>query len=427
MLASATPTNTADTKPRPGASGRRSDGKAGLPVGTPGKDAGKVMDPKKVAEQAQNLSYPAKIALPAILAHNMNQERTLAAYDDETDNGPVAASDPASVANTLLVPTKDGFMQYSVKLLERRITTRVAMKAAPTKSVLDGSLTVSQTAELANEMLNEAQRSRGGDVVREDESRYLVTLRRPSAPDAWTGEVIGYPALYPLATVNVLAANKMVLVLDKNNKKLWQAPLSYNVSHGYGAGLEEENAPYGYGPCVERTNTLYVIDAGTLTAFDLSTGNVLWRVPSVGITGMFFDDQGMIYMNTSTATPDSLKFVNQIDITRKDATIVMKLNPKNGNVLWKGDLGGMINYVSGPYLYSTHSYQADTDEESGPYTMDSIAGRGSYLSIKRINPKNGKVMWEHCDDRCPLDIQFDHNTIRLVFRKEVQILRYLTF
>ena len=58
----------------------------------PGKDAGKVMDPKKVAEQAQHLSYPAKIALPAILAHNMNQERTLAAMNDQPAGQPPSAA-----------------------------------------------------------------------------------------------------------------------------------------------------------------------------------------------------------------------------------------------------------------------------------------------------------------------------------------------
>jgi hypothetical protein len=34
-------------------------------------------------------------------------------------------------------------------------------------------------------------------------------------------------------------------------------------------------------------------------------------------------------------------------------------------------------------------------------------------------------MWEHFQQRAPLDIQFDRNTIRLVFRKEVQVLRFL--
>ena len=421
-------TNLAAAKPggRATAAGKSGAGKAGLPIGMPGKDAGKVMDPKKVEEQAQHLSYPAKIALPAILANNMNQERTLAAMDD--DPAAQDGSDGPRIdlrENASLIPTKDGFMQFSVKLIEARITTRAAMKAAPTKSVLDGNLTVSQTAELANEMLNEAQRSRGGSVVREDESRYLATIQRLDTPATWSGEVIGPPALYPLTTVNVLTANKMVMVFDKSNQKLWQSALTYNVSGGL-ASLYSENAPYGQGPCVERKDALYVFDAGVLTAFDLAKGTVRWRLPSVGIAGLFFDGEGMIYVNTTTASPDILKHSNQIDINRKDSSVVMKIDPRTGKGLWTANLGGMVNYVSGKFIYTTHFYQADTDEKSGPYTADSIAGRESFLSIKRINPKNGHVMWEHCQDRAPLEVQFDQNTIRLVFRKEVQVLRFLT-
>ena len=417
--------NVAAAKPgeRPVAAAKSDSGKAGLPVGLPGKDMGKVMDPKKVAEQAQHLTYPAKIALPAILAHNMNQERTLAAMEDrpatQDAGSPIDLREDVS-----LIPTKDGFLQFSVKLIEAHITTRTAMKAAPAKSVLAGNLTVSQTTELANETLNEAQRERGGDVVREDGSRYLATIQRLDSPDIWQSEVLGPPALYPLSTVNVLTANKLIVVFNQANQKLWQSPLSYNVSGGL-ASLYGENAPYGRGPCVERKDALYVFDAGVLTAFDLEKGTVRWRLPSVGIEGLFFDDEGMIYVNTTSAGPDTLKFSNQIDINRKDATVVMKLDPRTGKGLWTAALGGAINYVSGKFIYTTHYYQADNDEESGPYTADSVAGRESFLSIKRINPKNGRVMWEHCQDRAPLEVQFDQNTIRLVFRKEVEVLRFL--
>jgi hypothetical protein len=47
------------------------------------------------------------------------------------------------------------------------------------------------------------------------------------------------------------------------------------------------------------------------------------------------------------------------------------------------------------------------------------------VRIKRLNPKNGKEIWEHFQDRGPLDIQFTKNTIELVFKKEVQILKFL--
>jgi outer membrane protein assembly factor BamB len=412
-------------KPDPNVALKKVADKAGLPL-TPGKDIGKPMDPKKVAQQVQNLSYPARIALPAILAHNMNQNRTLAAYDDETPNGAPGPSDPESAANEMLVPTKEGFMRYSVKLLERRISSQVAMKAASSKSVLDGNVTAGQSLELAQEMLNQNQREMGRDTIRIDESRYQVTLRQPDLADNWTGEMIGPPALYPLATVNVLTANKSITVLDKTNKMRWQGVLSYNVS---GSGrMTDEESTYGQGPVVERKDTLYVFDEGVLTAFDLAKGNVRWRLPSVGIMGLFFDDQDNLYVNTTTASPDSLKYRNQIDITRKDNDVAMKIDTQTGKILWRTDLlGGLINYVSGNYLFAVHSYRADTDENSGPYTADSVSGRTSFLSIKRINPKTGKAMWEYTDDRSPLEIRFNGNIIRLVYRKEVQVLRFMTF
>jgi outer membrane protein assembly factor BamB len=273
-------------------------------------------------------------------------------------------------------------------------------------------------------MLNDAQRSRGGQVVSEDQSRYLVGLQRPGTGEAWSGEVIGRPSLFPLTSVNVLTADKAVLVFDKSFHKLWQATLTYNVSGGYGS-VDAENALYGLGPCVERKDTLYVIDAGILTAFDLATGNARWRLPSIGITGLFFDDQGMIYLNTSSASPETLKYPNQIDISRKDSSLVMKIEPATGKLLWTASVGGLVNYVSGKFIYSVYAYRADNDDESEQYTADSILGRESVLSIKRLNPKNGRVMWEHVERRAPLDVQFDQNTIRLVFRKEVEVLRFL--
>ena len=56
------------------------------------------------------------------------------------------------------------------------------------------------------------------------------------------------------------------------------------MSGGY-AGRDAENALYGLGPCVERKDSLYVIDAGVLTAYDLATGKARWRLPSIGICG----------------------------------------------------------------------------------------------------------------------------------------------
>ena len=207
--------------------GRPAD-KAGLPIGMPGKDGGKVMDPAKVAEQAQHLSYAGSIALPAVLANARNQERLQAEMSGQADrkNAPAEVLLPAE--QLTLVPTSEGVVQVSTRLIEAHITTREAMKPEAAKSAIDGNLTLSKTADVSNEMLNQMQRERGGDVVHEDESRYAVTLRRTGA-DSWSGEVIGRPTLYPLKTVNVLTAGKVAIVLDKANKKLWQTTLNFEV------------------------------------------------------------------------------------------------------------------------------------------------------------------------------------------------------
>jgi outer membrane protein assembly factor BamB len=282
------------------------------------------------------------------------------------------------------------------------------------------------TLDIANEILNDIQRDAGGDTVTEDESRYAVAVRLPGAKDApvWKGEVIGPPALHPLKTVNVVSSGKGIVVLDQTNKKKWEAALTYPVT-GRGSAADDQNESAGLGPCVERGDTLYVFDAGVLSAFDLATGNARWRLPSVGINGLFFDDAGMIYVNTTTASPDKIKYSKQIDVTDQVGNVVLKLDPKNGKILWTSGLAGRINHLSGKFIYTVSSYQADEDEEPNPYLP--MASRGSSLNIQRINPKNGKIMWAHPQERAPLDIRFDKNLIHLVFKKEVQVLKFLAF
>jgi outer membrane protein assembly factor BamB len=412
---------------------------AGLPVGVPGTDMGKPMDPAKVAEQAQSLPLPARIALPAVLANAMHQERILKEANSEPNEQPRSRPRPgpaaARLANNLrsanyfsLIPSQYGYVQFAVRLLESKTVAHEAMKAAPRRSALDSAdLNVTKTADVANEILNEMQRERGGATVEEDVSRYEVTIHRADAPGTpdWTGEVIGPPALHPLKTVNVLTAGKTVTVFDKTNKKLWQAALTYNVLRGPG-GLEETGSPYGDGPCVERGDTLYIFDQAVLTAFDLATGNARWRLPSVGIVGLFFDDRGMMYVNTTSASPESIKYSKQIDITQQVDVVLLKIDPKTGKLLWSAKPGGFISYLSGKFLYTVWSYDPGDTVDVGA-ALAGITPNPPSLRIRRINPKDGEIMWDYHQERAPLDIQFNGNSIQLVFKKEVQVLKFFSF
>jgi outer membrane protein assembly factor BamB len=222
-----------------------------------------------------------------------------------------------------------------------------------------------------------------------------------------------------------LAADKTIIVLDKSNRKLWQSSLNYNIVAG--AALTEETAPCGQGPCIERNGSLYVFDAGVLTAFDLKTGNARWRLPSVGIAGIFFDDHDLMYVNTTTASPDSIRYQRQIDVSDKVSFVVLKVDSRNGKMLWSIQSPGLISYVSGKIVLLSQSYTpADEDEDSSPLGAAQEPAP-PHLRIRRLNPGNGNEIWEHYEDRAPLDIGFDNDRIRLVFKKEVEVLKFRTW
>ena len=397
--------------------------KSGNGIPTAAGSAAGPMDPAKVAAQAQQMSLPEKIALPAVLAGNMNQQRALNQLDDPGRTAAAGTTKLEPSAGFSLVPARNGFLEFSVKLLESRITTRSAMKPGSKKSVLEGDVTAGKSMELSSDLLNEMQRENGGDLVQEDHSRYEITVRRPGSASVWRGEVAGPPQLFPLDSVTVVTADKQLIVLDQDNKQLWQSALNYNVPNGP-AGLDAATAVYGLGPCVEHKETLYVFDQGVLSAFDLKTGDARWRLPTVGIAGLFFDDRDMMYVNTTSASHDSLKYSRQIDLSQKITTIILKLDSRNGKILWSAPSEGLVNYVSGKIILSTQLSIPPEDEGIG---MDTGLERRPWTRVRRLNPRNGHEVWEHYQDRAPVDISFGDNTIRLIFKKEIQVLRFPQF
>jgi endogenous inhibitor of DNA gyrase (YacG/DUF329 family) len=406
-----------------GANGSAGDSATGAASGQPTAT-------QKLAEQAQNLNLPGRIALPALLANASHEQQLEAALKDDSQHPrPQNSNLPQKVAeNFRLIPDQNSYMQVAVRLLEEHIVAREAMKAPPKKSALNGDLTVTKTAEVANEILNEMQRNNGGDKVSEDQSRYQVTLHRPDSADTsdWIGEVIGPPQLFPLKTVNVLAAAKTIIVFDKSNKKLWETTLTYPISGG-NRGFGEAESQFGEGPCVEHGDTLYVFDQAVLSAFDLATGNARWRLPTIGVVGLFFDGKGMVYVNTTTGNPDDIKYSRQIDVTKSTSAVLLKIDPQTGKTLWSVKPGGFVSYLSGKFIYTVQSYDPNpTDVEVLSDTLQGLQ-KPPYLRIARINPKNGRVMWEHYQDRAPFDIQFKDSSIELIFKKEVQVLNYLSF
>jgi hypothetical protein len=410
---------------------------AGLP-NTPGVDSDKPMDPGQVAQDAQNLPYAAKIALPATLSNAKHQNEILKELKDDEEPSATAARAGAggrSAADMMdffngrsCVNSKYGNVEWSSKVLERIGKNRQVLKAKPARSALENNPSVTNTAAIANEILNDMQRDRGGDSVTEDISRYQVTVRRPESKDVpdWVGEVIGPPDVIEQKTVTVVAGGAMIVVLDKNNKKLWDAKLSYNI--GKGSSLDDNDpgqTSIGLGPCVEHDDALYVFDEASLTAYDLAKGDVRWRVPTIGICGLFFDENGSVYVNSTTADLDTIRFARQIDIDKKISASVLRVDCKTGKVYWTTQPGGFISHVDGKFIFCFASHQApDLDPDS----LTTLPGMlDSAMDIRRLDQKTGKVVWDYPERRAPLSVRFSGNIIELVFRKEVEVLKFLTF
>ena len=427
-------TSSPGTKPRKGPGGQTvpaltAKQTQAMAAARNGGQPGKPLNPAAVANRVQNLPLPSRAALPAVLAADANQQRLQAEMRGETEREPglnAAAFRPDTSEHIELVRDGSRFIQLSVKLVESKIVTRQAMKAPPGKSALDGDVNASSTAAVANEILNEMQRDRGADVVKEDVSRYQVKISRPGEKDTgqWSGEVIGPPEFFPLKTVDVLAAGKAVWVFDKSNKLLWGTNLVYGLAGGHRDLSSGETPPYGEGPVVERGDTLYFFDAGVLGALDLATGNARWRLPSVGVCGLQFDEQGNLYVNTSNQSADILRYPNQIDVTEKTWQVVLKVNARTGAALWRAEKEGLVSYVSGKYIYTTVSHQGDDDGGLGNIKLGFEIP--PHIRIKRLDPSNGHVLWEHYEMRSPLDMHFDKNLIQLLFRKEMEVLSFFT-
>jgi hypothetical protein len=310
--------------------------------------------------------------------------------------------------------------EFKTKLLEKKTIAHQAMKAKTGPGRLEsGKATAGASLELAQELLNDMRRDATGGVVHEDVSRYQVSVRRVPAKDIpdWTGEVIGPPSFHPLKTVDVIGSGKAAVVIDKNNKKLWEAQLTYAMPKRYSwAGDDDEAAT---SQCAEVGDRLYVADEGMLTAFKTANGEVLWRLNSIGISKIQHDAEGNLYVNTTDMSPDELKYSQEVNIFKKTQSVFMKVDSRTGKVKWKQQYIGDNTFLSGKIIYAT---------KGGVDVLSSLNSEGSSYNyhLYGIKPSSGRVDWDHYEPRLPVRFDAHDNWIMLHFRGELQVLKFIS-
>jgi hypothetical protein len=99
------------------------------------------------------------------------------------------------------------------------------------------------------------------------------------------------------------------------------------------------------------------------------------------------------------------------------------VDPKTGKTLWTREGAKHISYLWKNMIYTTDSFAGEDSDGSG--AVPSVASP-PFLRLRRIDPSSGRVVWEHVQKRCPIDLKFHENTIQLLFRDEVQQLKMWT-
>ena len=322
------------------------------------------------------------------------------------------------------VTTGANAAEVKIKMLEPNLVQVEAIKRVAKSSINENLSASTSLGVVAQEIFNDIKRSSGGGFKMVDQSRYQVTVRRllTEGAQTWSGEVDGPPAFFAEKTVDVVVGGKMLYILDKQNRKIGESKLQNTIDERFArAG--------GVHPCLEVDNTLYFFDQGTLTAFDLPSCTVKWRLITVGTSKVLPDGKGHLYVNTTSDSPEDIQYSEQVKVMDKTIPLLLKVDAKTGNILWKGKHMSDCR-LTGKYLYAATAQETGLAFTSGlrealnPYRPGSGS---SFMRVSRVDPDNGTKDWEYIDKNVPQSVDFYENRILMNYGEELQVLKYFTF
>jgi hypothetical protein len=238
---------------------------------------------------------------------------------------------PLDAMSSEFFSTGANLVELRVKLLEPKVTFVQSIKPRGPTHITSSLSASSSTADVAEEVFNDIKRDQTGGVKGIDESRYEATSAAGwAAPGGVEGR--GHRRADVLFPQNGgLAGGRPALtVFDKENKKLFDAKLAYPVNNRYNPDRWDHHSV----PAVEGNGGLYFFDEGVLTAFSLPSGEVRWRLTSVGISKVQFDDHGVLYVDSTSGNPEDIQYSDQIKFDQA-APVLLKIDPSSGKILWQ--------------------------------------------------------------------------------------------
>ncbi len=261
---------------------------------------------------------------------------------------------------------------------------------------------------------NDKLRADSGGVERVDTSTYRVSVGRPFASGAsiWIGEFAGRVQCFSTASLSLITGGTKLVALDPNNAKLWEATLAAPAVLGDDFQWDSASAD----PCFEQGDRLYFFDRAVLTAFSKATGEVLWRLPSVGIRKVVTDGAGNLYVHSANLPAESLTYLSEMNSCTEP--VLMKVNPANGEILWIGEKYEDV-WASGKDVYSKRTGKHGSDIEKAVFTPGAATAR---VKIYKLSTSTGMPRWEWFQTRHPEHIIAAGKTVAILYADELQVI-----
>jgi outer membrane protein assembly factor BamB len=308
-----------------------------------------------------------------------------------------------------------------IRLKEKRIRTRDAIKAGSDKELEAAADTaaahsVDELKAITSLIRNDAARLNGEATERVDDSTYEVILTRPFEPEspAWTGTLRGRVQVFSTPTLHLITAGTKLLAFAPGNRKAWEATLGSPVPI-HRSDIEPETSAQ---PWLEAGGKLFFADGAFLTAFDAKSGQVAWRLPSVGIRKLQMDGEGNLYVLSDNLHVETLTYAADASL-RDSVPLTMRVGAADGKIRWQMEKYEDV-WASGKDVYVLREGKNPGDLEHQVFAPGSAPE--ARVKIYKLSRGNGEPMWEWFQTRRPRAVEVQGKKVALLFGDELQIV-----
>lgn len=310
--------------------------------------------------------------------------------------------------------------RVDIRLIERKTRKQDLIKPGAEKALTQAAAnapahSLDEATSIMKMMEIDSARAFGQATQEIDESTYEVTVTRPFASTAppLTERFQGRVEVLSTPSLDLIAGGTRLVALDRNNKKLWEAKL--------GAAIPDHDAQWDEGAapsCVERDGKLFLADGAFLTAFQPTTGQVLWRLPSVGIRKFVFDGEGNLYVRTDNLSVDSLHYLITAE-TEVPTCTVLKVSAADGKILWDAPKFEDV-WASGDHVYAYREARNPGDLENQVFDPGKVPE--ARVRFYKLSRSDGKPVWDWFQTRRPIHVVPAGKTMAILFRDELQVI-----